>query len=116
MIWCVDAGQTSQLSVQGLGSSRHVFSWNSCRLFAPFLQKDTKERYHDRRAETTVLHHPVSDIDYFATARQSSMEEIPHGYCKKEGWPLYLLGIESLFSVSIQAEAMLAGRQNLRMG
>jgi len=50
------------------------------------------------------------------TARRTSMGEIPHGYCKKEGRPLYLLGIEVLFSVSIQAEAMLAVWGALRMG
>jgi hypothetical protein len=36
------------------------------------------------------------------------MKEIPHGYCKKEGWPLYLPGIEELLSISILAKAMLA--------
>jgi hypothetical protein len=40
---------------------------------------------------------------------------MPHGYWQKEGWPLYLLGIEVLFSVSIQAEAMLAGGEALRI-
>jgi hypothetical protein len=43
------------------------------------------------------------------------MREIPHGYWKKYPYPLYLLGIESLFSVSIQAEAMLAAWGPLRM-
>jgi hypothetical protein len=85
------------------------------RLSLPFLQKGTREPNYVRRAETRVLPGPVFEIDQFDHRTAEENDENTAWTLQEGGWPLYLLGIVELFSISIPAEAMLAACETLRM-